>query len=344
VVVTNPQSGDVTAIVGGRRVGYDGFNRALDARRSMGSLVKPFVYLAALETGRYHAASIIEDAPIEVKLSRDKVWKPENFTHEVYGSVPLVRALSDSLNLATVRLGMDVGVPRVAHLLETFGLERETQQVPAMLLGAVDVTPLEVAQLYNGLANGGFRTRLRAVRAVIDPEGEALKAFPLEVTPIASAEMVYQLDRMLEQVMIRGTGRAARVSLPADFVVLGKTGTSSDLRDSWFAGFSGSHLAVVWVGYDDNRPTKFTGSSGALTVWARLMARVDTRSWSITMPDALVDAWIEYPTGLAVEPGCVDDTISVAIPRDTKLAYKPGCAPSENIIDRANRWLRDIIG
>ncbi|MGH8308710.1 MAG: penicillin-binding protein 1B [Steroidobacteraceae bacterium] len=343
VVVTNPQSGDVIAIVGGRRVGYDGFNRALDARRSIGSLVKPFVYLAALETGRYHAASIVEDGPIEVKLSRDKVWKPENFTHEVYGPVPLVRALSDSLNLATVRLGMDVGVPRVAHLLETFGLEREPQEVPALLLGAVDVTPLEVAQLYNGLANGGFRTQLRAVRAVIDAEGKALKAFPLEVTPIASAEMVYQLDRMLEQVMIRGTGRAARASLPADFVVLGKTGTSSDLRDSWFAGFSGSHLAVVWVGYDDNRPTRFTGSSGALTVWARLMGNVQASSWSAALPESLADVWIEYPTGLAVEPGCVDDTISVAVPKIAQLPYKPGCEPSEGVLDRAGRWLRDII-
>jgi penicillin-binding protein 1B len=154
--------------------------------------------------------------------------------------------------------------------------------------------------------------------------------------------MIYQLDRMLEQVMIRGTGRAARASLPADFVVLGKTGTSSDLRDSWFAGFSGSHLAVVWVGYDDNRPTRFTGSSGALAVWARLMASVAARSWSVAMPDALVDTWIEYPTGLAVEPGCVDDTIAVAVPKDARLPYKVGCAP--DIIDRAGRWLRDIIG
>jgi penicillin-binding protein 1B len=343
VVVTHPQSGDVIAIVGGRRVGYDGFNRALDARRPIGSLVKPFVYLAALETGRYNAATIVDDSPIEVELSRGRVWKPENYSRQAYGPVPVVRALAESLNLSTVRVGLDVGVPRVAHLLETFGLEREPRQLPAMLLGAVDVTPLELAQLYNGLANGGFRTPLRAVRAVIDAEGKALKAFPLEVTPIASAEMVYQLNRMLEQVMIRGTGRAARASLPPDLVVLGKTGTSSDLRDSWFAGFSGSHLAVVWVGYDDNRPTRFTGSSGALTVWARVMGSLEGISWSATMPDTLADAWIEYPSGLAVEPGCVDDTISVAVPRSAQLPYKPGCGGPDNLIDRAGRWLRDII-
>jgi penicillin-binding protein 1B len=99
----------------------------------------------------------------------------------------------------------------------------------------------------------------------------------------------------------------------------------------------------VWVGYDDNRPTRFTGSSGALAVWARLMGNVDARSWSLTMPEQLVDAWIEYPTGLAVEPGCVDDTIAVAIPKTAEVPYKAGCGPP-NLIDRAGRWLRDIIG
>ena len=111
VVVTSPQSGDVSAMVGGRRVGFDGFNRALDAKRSIGSLVKPFIYLAAIETGRYHAASIVEDSPIEVKLANGQKWRPQNITQEVFGPVPLVRALSQSMNLATVRLGMDVGLP-----------------------------------------------------------------------------------------------------------------------------------------------------------------------------------------------------------------------------------------
>ena len=141
-----------------------------------------------------------------------------------------------------------------------------------MLLGAVDVTPLEAAQLFNGLANGGFKNPLRAVRAVIGADGKALKAFPLEVTPIATPENVYQLDRMLVAVMEHGTGRAARALLPPELVVAGKSGTSSDYRDSWFAGFSGSHLVVVWVGYDDNAPTGFTGSAGALPVWAHVMA------------------------------------------------------------------------
>src|ERR1700730_18949064 len=170
VVATSAKRGDVIAIVGGRNVGYEGFDRALDAHRSMGSLVKPFIYLMALESGRYNAATVVQDAPIDVKLANDKHWRPENFTHQTYGPVPVVRALAESLNLATVGVGLDVGLPKVAQTLQRFGLAQPPAQVPAMLLGALEVTPLEAAQLFNGLANGGFRNPLRAVRAVISTD------------------------------------------------------------------------------------------------------------------------------------------------------------------------------
>jgi penicillin-binding protein 1B len=254
VVITAPASGDVIAIVGGRRIGYSGFNRALDAARPMGSVVKPFVYLTALETHRYNPASIVQDAPVDIRMSNGTHWRPLNFTRQIYGPVPLVRALAESMNLATVAVGMDVGVTHVAQTLQRFGLERAPAQVPALLLGAVNATPLEVAQLYTGLANGGYRMPLRAVRTVMSASGQPLKAFPLELTPIAQPEVVFEVDQMMQQVIERGTGRAARSILPRDVVVVGKSGTTQDLRDSWFAGFSGSHLAVVWVGYDDNRP------------------------------------------------------------------------------------------
>ena len=347
VVVVAPQSGDVIAMVGGRRAGYDGFNRALDAARPIGSLVKPFVYLAAIESGRYTPASIVEDAPVDIKLSNRSRWRPENFTREVYGPVPMVRALSDSLNLATVHVGMEVGLSKVAQTLKRFGLTREPNQVPAMLLGAVDASPVEVAQLYSGLANGGFRTRLRAVRAVISEDGKELKAFPLEVTPVADGDAVYQVNRMLEQVMVRGTGRAARNALPRTLTVVGKSGTSSDLRDSWFAGFSGSHLTVVWVGYDDNRPTRFTGSSGALAIWSRVMAELPNTSWSAPMPESLTDVQIEYLSGWRVQEGCVppQDIVTVPVPLGREPPMKPGCSgPTLNsVVERAGRWLRGII-
>jgi penicillin-binding protein 1B len=347
-VVTSPQSGEVIAIVGGRNVGYDGFDRALDARRPMGSLVKPFIYLTALESGRYNAATVVQDAPVDVKLANGTHWQPENFTHQVYGPVPVVRALAESLNLATVGVGLNLGLPKVAQTLQRFGLSPPPAQVPAMLLGSVAVTPLEAAQLYNGLANGGFSNPLRAVRAVVSAEGKPLKAFPLEVTQIASPEAVYQLNRMLVEVMDRGTGRSARPLLPSQLVVAGKSGTSSDFRDSWFAGFSGSHLAVVWVGYDDNAPTGFTGSSGALPVWAHIMAGLGTSSWNAPMPESVADVHIEYPTGLRVVPGCSQDIVAVAVPGSAVLPAKPGCGFPENggalssVVERAQQWLRSL--
>ena len=346
VVVTSPQSGEVIAIVGSRNVGYDGFNRALDARRAMGSLVKPFVYLTALETGRYNAATVVQDQPIAIKLVNGTVWKPENFEKRSNGPVPIVRALAESLNQATVGVGMDVGLPKISETLARFGLERPPALVPSMLLGAIDVTPMEVSQLYNGLANGGFRSSLRAVRAVISADSKPLKAFPLEVTPVAAPDVVYEVDRMMGQVMEKGTGRGARAILPANLVVAGKSGTSSDYHDNWFAGFSGSHLAVVWVGYDDNLPTGFTGSLGALPVWARLMAGLGTTSWDAPMPESLAETWIDFNTGVRVDKECSDkDSVPIAVPVGTELPLKPDCGPGrmQSIVERAGEWIRDLM-
>jgi penicillin-binding protein 1B len=341
IVITSPASGDVIAIVGGRHIGYSGFNRALDAARPMGSLVKPFVYLTALETHRYNVASIVQDAPVDIRLTNGAHWRPVNFTRQTYGAVPLVRALAESLNLATVALGMDVGVTHVAQTLQRFGLERAPAQVPALLLGAVNATPVEVAQLYSGLASGGYRTPLRAVRAVISANGQPLKAFPLQLEPIAQPDVVFEVDQMMQQVIERGTGRPARTVLPADVVVVGKSGTSSDLRDSWFAGFSGSHLAVVWVGYDDNRPTGFTGAAAALAIWAHVLAELGTTSWSAAMPESLTEVSIDYFSGLQLEANCADaNAIRMAVPFSTQLPKRPGCnGPAPSLGER----LRAII-
>lgn len=344
VVVTLPQNGEVIAIVGGRNASFEGFNRALDAKRSIGSLVKPVIYLAAMESGRYHPASIIEDGPIEVKLSNNRTWRPQNISEEFYGPVPAVRALSQSLNLATVRLGMEVGLAQVSRKFQELGLEQAPPQLPSILLGSVDVSPFEVAQLYNSFANGGFNTPLRAVRAVLDAQGKPLKAFGLEVTPVADPDAVYQVNRMLVEVMQHGTGRGAKSYLPADLVVAGKSGTSSDYRDSWFAGFSGSHLAVVWIGHDDNTPTGLTGSSGSLAVWSRVMKELGTTSWSAPLPDGLEERTIEFQTGLEAKPHCGEEVISVPLPKDIELPVAPGCEVGvfDNLGERAREWWRGI--
>jgi penicillin-binding protein 1B len=279
-----------------------------------------------------------------VKLRNGKTWEPGNISGEAYGPVPMVRALAQSLNLATVNLGIAVGLPKVTREFVALGLEKEPAQLPAVLLGSVDMAPIEVAQVYNAFANGGFNTPLRAVRSVVDTEGRPLKSFALEVTPVADPEAVYQVNRMMVDVIEHGSGRGARAVIPPELVVAGKSGTSSDNRDSWFAGFSGSHLAVVWIGHDDNSPTGLTGSSGALPVWSRLMAALDTTSWSAALPEGLAEMWIEFPTGLGAREDCGEEPISVAVPKGTELPMQPACEAdsSEGLGERVMDWWRGL--
>ena len=333
VVVTSPQTGDVLAIVGGRDADYDGFNRALYARRSIGSTVKPFIYLTALETGEYNPATIIEDEPIAVKLGEGRYWRPKDYTRVDLGPVPLVRALADSLNDATVRLGMGIGLPKVANTLRRFGLTERIDEVPAMLLGASDLSPFELAQLYNGLADGGFRTPLRAVQAVVSADGKPLKAFPVRVTQVAAPADVYQVTTMMEQVLNKGTGTPALAILPPGLTTAGKTGTSQNDRDSWFAGFSGSDLVVVWVGYDHDQPTGLTGSMGALPVWAHIMASIGTLPLSMPPPQSLTDTWIDFATGLETTPACdAGNAVEVAVPEGAQLPEMGGCGLGQGLL------------
>ncbi|HEU0225563.1 MAG TPA: penicillin-binding protein 1B [Steroidobacteraceae bacterium] len=341
VVVTQPATGEVLAIVGGRRSRIAGFNRALDARRPIGSLVKPVVYLAALESGRFHAASILHDEPIEVRMSGGRQWRPQNFDREMEGPVPALRALAESRNLATVQLGLEVGLDPVARKFRAIGLDREPARLPALLLGAVELTPMEVAQVYGTFAAGGIARTPHAVRAIIMPDGRTLRravpATRLAADPVA----VYQLNRMLTHVMTHGTGSAGTAALPRGLVTAGKTGTSSDLRDSWFAGFSGSHLAVVWVGHDDNSTTGLTGSQGALPVWSAVMAAAGATSWRAPMPGALEEVWIDYASGLVSEPACGEQAVAVALPRDAHVDTQYGCGSGFELFARRLRdWWR----
>jgi len=344
VVVTAPQSGDVTAVIGGREAGFDGFNRALDARRPIGSLVKPFVYLAAIETGRYNPASIIQDVPVSIKVPGSPDWQPENFEHDINGPIPMVKGLARSLNLATINLGMDIGLDTVRHSLQRFGIEEDPPRIPSLLLGTFGLTPLEVAQLYTGLANGGFKSNLRAVSAVLSADGKALKAFNLDVAPVAQPDAVFEVQMMMEQVIQRGTGVAAQSILPTGVVVAGKSGTSSDLRDSWFAGFSGNAVAVVWVGYDDDRVTGLTGSAGALGVWDRLLTAIGPTSVSSVMPESLHPVTIDFNTGYLPAANCSPQPVTVYVPMSfTPPAAPAGCTafgPHEpSLLDRAGKWL-----
>jgi penicillin-binding protein 1B len=215
-----------------------------------------------------------------------------------------------------------------------------------LLLGTVEMSPLEVVQVYTSLANGGFRTRLRTVQAVLDEQGHPLKRFDVQVEAAAPPSAVYQIDRMLMLVPTRGTARDVAARLPKGLVVAGKTGTSSDTRDSWFAGFTGSYLSVAWVGYDDNRVTGLTGAAGALPVWADTMARLKPASYEPVPPDQTDDRWIGYGDGLETTPACSADAVLIAVPKDQVLPNNPNCVsrpqpptPAEKI----KTWLKNLI-
>jgi penicillin-binding protein 1B len=211
-----------------------------------------------------------------------------------------------------------------------------------LLLGAIDVSPFEVAQIYGGLANGGFRTPLRAVRSVVDNQGQPLVRYALELESAASPEAVQQLNQALIQVIERGTGRPAKMLLPANRILAGKTGTSDDYRDSWFAGFGSDYLAVVWVGRDDNQPIGLTGSTGALTVWAPIMAGIDRNGlFEPAYSSALKPVWIDYQSGLATRAGCGESS-RVPLPSDVRLRRLQGCSGLSGIGSRALDWLDNI--
>ena len=227
----------------------------------MGSLIKPLVYLAALETGRYSLATPVEDRALTLPEFSD--YSPTNHDGEFHGTVPLVRALGDSLNVASVRIGLDVGIAEIAERLGT-ATGRYPPAYPSLLLGAYDASPFEMSEIYASFASGGFRTPANSVTAVVDAHGKTIKRYPIDVEQTADPRDVATLTRALQIAMERGTGRFSPL---ADSGVAGKTGTSDNYRDSWLAGYDANSLAIVWIGRDDNQPHGLSGSRGALRVW-----------------------------------------------------------------------------
>ncbi len=309
IVLAQPDSGEVRALVGDRRVRRAGFNRALDAQRQVGSIIKPFVYLLALaEPERWTLVTPVEDAPLSVPQPGKPDWTPRNYDGQAHGVVPLLDALSRSYNQATVRVGLAVGVERLFTLLEQLGVEPGGERHPSALLGAVGLTPLQVAQLYQPLAAGGYSTPLRAITDVVDPADGAVGRYPMRLRPIRERDALALLDFALEDAVQRGTGRSLswRLTDPAArrATVRGKTGTTNDRRDAWFAGFTERWLAVVWVGRDDNRPAGVSGATSALPVWARLFDALPHRPVARQWPDSLEWFWIDWPQPLLAEDDC----------------------------------------
>lgn len=264
-VITSVDGGEVRALLGSREPEFFGFNRALSAKRAIGSLAKPVVYLAALESGRYHWGTPVDDKPVSVSGPGGQMWQPQNYDRKSHGVVPMVEALADSLNQATARLGMTVGLEKVADTFHQLGLEAEVPPYPSMLLGAISLSPFEVAGMYQTIASQGFVMPLRTIEAVTTADGQTLSSYAISGEQAVDPAMMQWLRFGLEQVADWGT--AHRLTEELQGPLAAKTGTSDDQRDAWLAGFDNRHLGVVWVGRDDNQPMPFAGSSAALPIW-----------------------------------------------------------------------------
>ena len=320
VVVADAQGGEVQAMVGGRDPLYRGFNRALDAARPVGSLLKPAIYLTALaEPSRYTLVTPIDDGPFVWKSRGAPDWTPKNYDRKFHGMVPLRTALANSYNAASARLGTEVGIDKVLATVKRLGVERELKPFASTLLGATDMSPFEIAQMYHTIATGGFRTPLKAIREVTLQDGTPVRRYPLAVEQAFPPEPMYLLAAAMQDVVREGTGQSMKTWLPPETAVAGKTGTTDEQRDAWFAGFTGDRVAVVWLGYDDNRAARLSGAASALPVWGELMASLNPEPLALPKPDGVENVLIDPESGLRADAACSGAR---------ELPFAQGSAPS----------------
>lgn len=335
MVVTDKYTGGIAAMVGDKTPGFDGFNRAVEIRRPIGSLIKPFVYATALTpNSKFTLATPLKDQPITLKNEQGKTWSPQNFDKSFSGQVPLLTALKKSMNVPTVNLGIAVGVGAVATTLAKSGWEEPLNEYPSMLLGAVNGSPLMVAQVYQTLADNGTYRKLTTVTAVLDSHNEPLPVTRLAKEQAIAPETDFLVQYAMQQVVRSGTAVRLGNAFPG-VALAGKTGTSNDSRDSWFAGFDERNVAAIWVGRDDNGKTSLYGSSGAMAVYQSFLnERPPIGLRSIPVP-GVVQGYFDRDTGIAKEAGCSQ---VIALPA-LKGTYNPTVNCGEPL-----QWWQKILG
>ncbi|HEY8367883.1 MAG TPA: PBP1A family penicillin-binding protein [Thermodesulfobacteriota bacterium] len=312
VIVLSPQTGAIRAMVGGREYGRSQFNRATQARRQPGSTFKPILYAAAFSPGENGApppftpATMVDDTPLTLKVG-DTTWRPVNYDRKFRGRVSVRTAIEQSLNASAVRVALETGLARVIATARALGIESPLKEVPALALGASEVTVLEMASAYATLANSGLRSRPIAVRDVTDRAGTVIERRAYELETALPAEVAYVVTHVLEGVLDRGTGASAR-RMGLEGAAAGKSGTTSDYRDAWFAGYTPEAVVIVWVGFDDGTPINLTGSQAALPIWVEIMreAQGGRAAGPFPVPPGVTLATIDPATGFLATTACPD--------------------------------------
>ena len=343
MVVTNWRKGEVSAVVGGADPSFAGFNRALAARRPIGSLIKPPIYAEALANG-FTLGSAIKDQPISLRSAGGQVWRPNNYDRKFRGQVMLVDALAKSLNVPTVNLGMAVGLDKVIEGLKRMGVRQPIPAYPSLMLGTLELTPLEVNQLYLTLANQGLYQPLTSIRAIQDDQGELLYQHNAKATQVLDPDAGYLALYAMTRVVGGGTAAHLAARFP-NRVMAGKTGTTNDLRDAWYAGLDNEELASVWVGRDDNGVTGLTGASGALRVYSRYLDSRGVDSLELNAPAGINQVNFAYSDGMPADPRCEQTRLLPA--KTAGMQGIRGCQPSTPSLPAAGEqigdWLKDIF-
>ncbi|MBU3002181.1 penicillin-binding protein 1B [Paraglaciecola arctica] len=334
MIVTDIDSGEIRSIVGGRNTDYAGFNRALDAKRSIGSLIKPAIYLTALEQATdYNLATHLKDEPIKLKSTYGKMWEPQNSDKKFRGEVPLLTALSRSLNVPTVTLGMTLGLGNIADTIWRLGVEEELELYPALTLGAVNFSPLQVNQMYQTIANNGRYIPLHSITAIMSPNNNLLWNFDVAEEQRVDEQATYLLNYALHKVTLEGTAKTIRAKFP-DINMAGKTGTTDDYRDSWFSGFDKNILVTSWIGKDNNEPVNLSGASGAMQLFIGYQQQQEPKSLVRRFPKGLGIAHFDNATGRLSRAGCTDTysvpAITAALPPVPKKCFGESTVPDKS--------------
>ena len=340
IVVVDRFSGEVRAMVGGSEPQFAGYNRAMQARRSIGSLAKPATYLTALSQPKiYRLNTWIADAPIALRQPNGQVWSPQNDDrrYSESGRVMLVDALTRSMNVPTVNLGMALGLPAVTETWIKLGVPKDQlNPVPAMLLGALNLTPIEVAQAFQTIASGGNRAPLSALRSVIAEDGKVLyQSFP-QAERAVPAQAAYLTLWTMQQVVQRGTGRQLGAKYP-NLHLAGKTGTTNNNVDTWFAGIDGSTVTITWVGRDNNQPTKLYGASGAMSIYQRYLANQTPTPLNLVPPEDIADMGVDYDGNFVCSGGMRVLPVWTSDPQSLCQQSEMQQQPSGNPFDQSSQ-------
>ncbi|MHB9002133.1 MAG: PBP1A family penicillin-binding protein, partial [Thermoanaerobaculia bacterium] len=326
VIIVDVPTGEIRALVGGRNYQNSQFNRAINAKRQVGSLFKPFVFLAAFEPSLSHQnitpATLVSDTRFVVERRYGRDWSPRNYGGQYFGTVTARRALEMSLNAASVRIGLATGIEPVIRTARVLGVESELEAVPSIMLGSVGVPPIQMAEAYTTIARIGSRVPLRTIRYVADDDGKLVgSGVDVDGVQVFPARAAYLGVRLMEGVVDRGTAASAR-RFGFRKTAAGKTGTTNDKRDAWFIGFTPSTLALTWLGFDDNSPVGLSGSDGAVPIWARIMSDVTEGEpdRDFPAPAGIVFVPVDITSGGLATPNCPSKLIVTE-------AFKDGTEP-----------------